>query len=71
MNRISPAKLENSKWTAAQPANKEKHWLVTKLIRDDADNVTGCVIEAVYSKRETTIDWRELQDSDRWQQGWK
>ncbi len=36
MNRINPAKLLLSKWTAARPQYKETHFLVTKLLRDDA-----------------------------------
>ncbi|PAM39480.1 hypothetical protein CEJ63_25450, partial [Acinetobacter baumannii] len=28
MNRVNPAKLLLSKWTAASPRNKEKHFLV-------------------------------------------
>ena len=31
MNRINPAKLMKSKWTALEPRNKEKHFLVTEI----------------------------------------
>jgi len=31
MNRINPKKLQHSKWTAVQPRNKEKHFLVTAV----------------------------------------
>ena len=30
MNNINVKKLINSKWTAANPVNKEKHFLITK-----------------------------------------
>ena len=71
MNRISPAKLFNSKWTAVNPVNKEKHFIVTEVLRDEADTITRCVLEAVHSGHQQTIDWRELKDSDIWLQGWK
>ena len=71
MNKISAAKLHLSKWTAAQPKNQEKHFVVTELIRDENEIVRQCIIEAVHSKREERIDWRELRNSNKWQQGWK
>ena len=70
MNRFNPAKLELSKWTALLPRQREKHFIVTKLVRDDADNITHCVIEAVHSHREQLIEWQELRESDKWRQGW-
>jgi tryptophan-rich hypothetical protein len=33
-NNTSPNKLYPSKWTAVQPQKKEKHFIVTELIRD-------------------------------------
>ena len=29
---LNPKKLKHSKWTAVQPHNKEKHFIVTRLI---------------------------------------
>jgi tryptophan-rich hypothetical protein len=70
MNRISPKKLLNSKWTAAQPRNKEKHFLVT-AVNEDADGHPETVtVEAVHSHREIELDWRELKDLDKWRVGW-
>ncbi len=71
MNRINPDKLQHSKWTAVQPRNREKHFLVTAVNRDLADRVQSCIIEAVHSRRETEIDWRELKNDARWQHGWR
>ncbi len=71
MNRITPRKLLNSKWTASKPLNKEKHFLIVKLAFDDAGlAVQECVIEAVYSKRQINIDWQDLKDEERWKSGW-
>lgn len=71
MNNINVKKLINSKWTAANPVNKEKHFLITELEFDENNNVTHCLIEAVISHRAQQIDWIELKESEHWQQGWK
>ncbi len=70
MNPINPKKLINSKWTAIQPRNKEKHFIITEVDYDELGIVTSCIIEAVISKREANIDWKELKNSDYWKQGW-
>ena len=71
MNKIHPKKLLHSKWTAASPKNKEKHFVVTEMELDEEGNVVKCVIEAVMSKREQEMNWQELKDSELWRQGWK
>lgn len=70
MNPIHPKKLLHSKWTAVSPVHREKHFMVTKVEFDDEQNVISCTLEAVLSKREMGIDWRDLTDSTRWTQGW-
>jgi|TARA_B100000780_G_scaffold262063_1_gene214914 tryptophan-rich hypothetical protein len=71
MNNINVKKLINSKWTATNPINKEKHFLITELEFDENNNVTHCLIEAVISHRTQQIDWIELKESEHWLQGWK
>lgn len=72
MTQINPKKLRHSKWTAVSPQNKEKHFAVTEILFDDEGlDVLDCKIEAVMTKRTQSIDWRSLQDSKVWQQGWK
>ncbi len=70
VNPISPKKLLHTKWTAAQPAKKEKHFLVTAVHEDAEGNPQSVTLEAVHSKREQKLDWRELKDAARWRQGW-
>ena len=70
INPINPKKINLSKWTATQPRNKEKHWLVIKLLRNENEQITGCELEAVINKRVIRIDWRELKDPATWTQGW-
>jgi len=70
-NQINPDKLLLSKWTAVQPTNKEKHFLVTRVIRNEQETVVACVLEAVIHHREYELDWLQLQDASRWLQGWR
>ncbi|UJF23229.1 TIGR02450 family Trp-rich protein [Shewanella sp. OMA3-2] len=71
MNKINPAKLLNSKWTAVKPSHKEKHFLVTEIEFDEQDCVIACVIEAVMTKRTMPLNWQDLKDDNIWLQGWK
>ncbi|MBY7704219.1 TIGR02450 family Trp-rich protein [Vibrio harveyi] len=71
MNRINPAKLRNSKWTAIEPVNREKHFLVSEVEYDDYGVVISCKLEAVLSKNEYSVDWKDLRHRDKWLQGWK
>jgi tryptophan-rich hypothetical protein len=71
MNRINPEKLLLSKWTALQPKAKEKHFIVTKLIRADDEEIIACELEAVINKKRYEIDWQLLKQSSTWVMGWK
>ncbi len=71
MNKVSSKKLLHSKWTALNPSNKEKHFMVTDVEYDEEGNVTLCTIEAVMTKREQAINWHDLSDQNLWAQGWK
>jgi tryptophan-rich hypothetical protein len=71
VNKINPKKLLNSKWTAVQPREKEKHFLVSDIKFDVEGEVALCLLEAVISRREESIDWTALKNSEVWLQGWK
>jgi tryptophan-rich hypothetical protein len=71
MNRINPGKLLLSKWTAAHPQNREKHFLVTELFRDEDGTVLEIELQAVLTKRTERLDWQTLQNNAEWLQGWK
>ena len=71
MHRINPDKLQQSKWTAVAPKHKEKHFMVTKLVRDEQEKVVQVVLEAVLTRREFTLPWQALQDEETWRMGWK
>ncbi|MDR9754149.1 TIGR02450 family Trp-rich protein [Pseudomonas sp. SZMC_28357] len=71
MNRINPSKLLLSKWTAAHPQQREKHFLVTELFRDEEGVVLEVELQAVLTQRSKRIDWQTLKDSNTWLLGWK
>ncbi|MGZ7459200.1 TIGR02450 family Trp-rich protein [Pseudomonas sp. Ma2-10] len=71
MNRINPSKLLLSKWTAAHPHNREKHFLVTELFRDEEGTVLEIELQAVLTQRSERFDWKILKNNDAWLLGWK
>ena len=70
MHQINPKKLLNSKWTAISPINKEKHFVVSRVVFDDEGLVIECELNAVMSNRFFDIEWSTLKDSEVWLQGW-
>ena len=71
-NSVHPKALLHSKWTAVQPLDKQKHFVVIKVIEPLDHSPIECVeIEAVLSKVTQRIAWRELREVARWQQGWR
>lgn len=71
MNRFNPNKLLNSKWTAAHPKNKELHFIVTKLTRNNDEAIIGCELEAVINKTSYPLTLDQLKNADDWIMGWK
>jgi len=71
MRRLNPNKLLLSKWTAAHPQNREKHFLVSELICDEAGTVLQVELQAVLTRRSEQLDWRQLQDDEVWLSGWQ
>jgi tryptophan-rich hypothetical protein len=69
---LSPKKLLHTKWTAAQPQDREKHFLVTKVLEPRAPGapIEFVELESVYTRRARVIRWRELTDESAWRQGW-
>ena len=68
---LHPKKLLLSKWTAVSPVARQKHFLVTKVIQIEPDDPIEMIeIEAIYSKKVSQINWRELKDEAVWRQGW-
>jgi len=59
-----------SKWTAVNPLDKQKHFLVTRVSEDDQNKIVACTLEAVLTHKEYECDWRELKERNRWLAGW-
>ena len=71
-NQLSPKKLLLSKWTAVQPRNQERHFVVTRVIPPEppALRVELVELQAVHSGRMVVLHWRMLTDASVWRQGW-
>lgn len=71
MNQVNPKALLHSKWTKVDIKNKEKHFVITHIEKDEDGNVIECVIEAVINHNEYDINWRDLKKTTLWRQGWQ
>lgn len=71
INKISPKSLIHSKWTKVNVTNQEKHFIITVVKFDEDQTVVSCMIEAVMTKNEYDINWRELKDNNNWRIGWQ
>ena len=54
-----------------QPVNRQRHFIVTGVIRSDDGLVTACEIEVLLTCKVTELDWRELKDTIRCEMGWR
>ena len=70
MNQVNPKALINSKWTKVKVVSKEKHFVITAVEYDEQQNVVDCMIEAVMTNNEYSINWQELKSSQVWRTGW-
>lgn len=71
MNQINPRKLLLSKWTASQPVNREKHFIVIDCQVNEQDEVVSVDLQAVLTQRSQRLPWNALQDADIWLPGWR
>jgi tryptophan-rich hypothetical protein len=70
MITLNPKKLLNSKWTAVNPERKEKHFIILETEFDEDGVVMRCLMQAVITKREFEIEWRDLKNTQQWRAGW-
>ena len=71
-NPLSSKKLLLTKWTAVTPRNREKHFVVVRVIEPELPSmrVEQVELEAVHSQQVYVLHWRELTDASLWRQGW-
>ena len=69
---VDSRKLLYSKWTAIEPRDREKHFVVNRIFQIDTSGSTSVNVEleAVLSKRVRSLPLNELFDTTRWTQGW-
>lgn len=69
---INPQKLLLSKWTAVNPSDRERHFLVTKIIDPEKPRhrIEFVEVEAVMTRRSFRMRWEELAEATKWRQGW-
>ncbi len=69
---LHPKKLLGTKWTAVNPVNREKHFVVVEVVEPaiEAQRSEWIDLEAVLSRRVQRLRWQELLDAAQWRQGW-
>jgi tryptophan-rich hypothetical protein len=69
---VNVKKLIKSKWTAVTPSNKEKCFIVVKILIAELATYPAELIqiEAIHTKRIQVLAWQKLNDEFIWQQGW-
>lgn len=53
------------------PENKELHFIVSKLIKNEAEEIIACKLQAVINKNDYEMDWHILKNDQQWLIGWK
>ncbi len=71
MNLVNTKALLHSKWTKIEVVNKERHFIITKIEKDEDQRIVKCIIEAVISNQEYSINWRDLKNNHDWKIGWQ
>lgn len=59
-----------SKWTAVNPKDKELHFIVSELLKDEDDEIIACKLEAVINKNSYEMNWKKLRNDESWLMGW-
>ena len=67
-----PKKLLLSKWTVVLPTDKEKHFVVARVVVPDSPalRAESVEIEAVHSGRSSMLPCRQFADGSLWRHGW-
>lgn len=66
--KVPFSKILNSKWSAVNPANGEKHFLVTRIADHKRREVK---LECVMTKRSSIVAYADLVDGKVYSPGWR
>ena len=69
-NPVHPKKILDSKWTALQPENGEKHFIVRRCTYSAPGKMDQVELEAVLTGNGYWMAWRDLKDAGVWRMGW-
>ena len=71
--RLDSKRLLASKWTAVEPRNREKHFIVRHLLKCGAEDQGEDYVEleAILSGRMHRLPLNALSDPMRWTRGWR
>ena len=66
-------RLLGSKWTAAEPKDRDKHFTVVHLRAENAEGRASVTaeLEALISRRSHLVPIEDLKDRERWHAGWR
>jgi tryptophan-rich hypothetical protein len=59
--------LPGSKWTALQPVNQEKHFVIHDWVEPGSELLE---VEAIQSRRVFCLNWKRFKNSSDWKMGW-
>ncbi|WP_208726504.1 TIGR02450 family Trp-rich protein [Corallococcus terminator] len=69
--RLQRERLVGSKWTAVQPREREKHFVVLRWVGEGDDPPQELELEALLTLRLHRVPWRALADREHWLSGWR
>jgi len=75
MNKLSRARLPDSKWTHRVPEHEEKHFTIVRVLpsskRDSKTIEASIEMRSLLSKASRIVPLSELRDDARWLPGWR
>ena len=69
---LRPKRLLDSKWTASVPENREKHFVVTRVLdaATAASKVQSVELRCLLTKRTRIVAQADLLEPELWRPGW-
>jgi len=61
---------QGSKWTAVDPVEKEKHFILLERVKTHSLDENVFRIRSILTGRERLVAGSEFKDSTKWKRGW-